>query len=217
MTPYSFVFFDLDGTLTDPGEGITNSVAHALRKRGFPVPSRASLNRYVGPPLLDAFQDYAGMTETQAERAISDYREYFRDRGIFENVVYDGIPALLARLCEAGVKPVLATSKPELFARRILDHFGLARYFFLTAGATMDNSRSKKADVIAYALAQCPGAGPANTVMVGDREHDVRGAGAHGLPTIGVLYGYGSREELEAAGAAAIAATVSGLAALLLP
>ena len=103
MTPYSFVFFDLDGTLTDPGEGITNSVAHALRKRGFPVPSRASLNRYVGPPLLDAFQDYAGMTETQAERAISDYREYFRDRGIFENVVYDGIPALLARLCEAGV------------------------------------------------------------------------------------------------------------------
>lgn len=212
-----FILFDLDGTLTDPGEGITNSVAYALRKRGFPVPPRSELNRYVGPPLLDAFRDYAGMTASQAETAVSDYREYFRDKGIFENKVYDGIPELLARLCAAGKKPVLATSKPERFARRILDHFDLAQYFFLAAGATMDSSRSRKGDVIAYALSGCPGAGPATAVMVGDREHDILGAKENHLPSIGVLYGYGSRRELTEAGAGAIAETVEDLAGLLLP
>lgn len=155
----------------------------------------------MGPPLLDAFRDYAGMTASQAETAVSDYREYFRDKGIFENKVYDGIPELLARLCAAGKKPVLATSKPERFARRILDHFDLAQYFFLAAGATMDSSRSRKGDVIAYALSGCPGAGPATAVMVGDREHDILGAKENHLPSIGVLYGYGSRRELTEAGA----------------
>lgn len=207
------VLFDLDGTLTDPGLGITNSVAHALRRMGRPVPPRQQLYRYIGPPLISSFMEYAGLTEAEARQAVTLYRDYFAPTGIFENAVYEGIPALLGDLRAAGRQVVLATSKPEKFAVQILEHFDLAQYFDVVAGASMDESRTAKADVIALALQRC---GAVQAVMVGDREHDVLGARANGLPCIGVGYGYGSREELLDAGAAAFAETVADLRTLLL-
>ena len=214
---WTTVLVDLDGTLTDPGEGITNSVAHALRRFGLPVPPRPQLYKFIGPPLADSFQQYYGLSSEQARQGIAFYREYFRDRGIFENTVYQGIPALLAALKDAGCTVVMATSKPELFAQRIADHFGLTQYFDCIAGASMDETRVRKADVIEYALDRIGLQDRDAAVMVGDREHDVLGARQAGLRTIGVLYGYGSRAELEQAGAAAIAADVPSLRALLLP
>lgn len=210
------VLFDLDGTLTDPGLGITNSVATALRCLGIPAPPRQELYKFIGPPLLDSFRTYYGMEEEQARRAVVHFREYFRDTGIFENTVYEGIPELLADLKAAGRTVVLATSKPEEFALRILEHFDLLRYFDTAAGATMGEARTDKAEVIAYALEKAGVTDRSAVVMVGDREHDVLGAAKNGLPCIGVLFGYGSRAELEAAGAAAIAADVAGLRDLLL-
>ena len=202
---YDIVLFDLDGTLTESGIGITRSVAHSLRKFGIEETDQAKLDRFVGPPLIDSYMRYYGFSREQAALAVESYREYYADTGIFENRVYDGVEAMLQALKEAGKTCVLATSKPEHFAVQILDHFGLARYFDCVAGATMDEKRTSKADVIAYALEKAGASG--RTVMVGDRKHDILGAKAHGLDSIGVLYGYGSREELETAGAAYIAET----------
>lgn len=213
---YKTILFDLDGTLTDPGLGITNAVAYALQKLGRAVPPRTELYRYIGPPLLPSFQSYAGMDEAEARRALGLYREYFAPRGIFENEVYPGIPELLAALKDAGRQLVLATSKPEPFARRILEHFALAGYFDLVAGSTLEETRTEKREVIAWALEKAR-ADPARTVMVGDRSYDVQGAAANGIPCIGVLFGYGSAGELRDAGAVAVAATVQELRALLLP
>lgn len=201
---YEVVLFDLDGTLTESGIGITRSVAHALRKHGIEEPDQKKLDRFVGPPLIDSFMRFYGFTAEQARQAVEDYREYYAVTGIFENRVYDGVIPMLQQLKAAGKRCILATSKPDHYAEQILEHFGLAPYFDFVAGATMDEKRTNKADVIAYAL-EHTGGRPA--VMIGDREHDVLGAKAHGLPCIGVLYGYGSREELEAAGASCIAAT----------
>lgn len=209
------ILFDLDGTLTDPGLGITNAVAHALQKVGCPVPPREELYRYIGPPLLPSFRDYAGLGEAQARQALGFYREYFAPIGLYENEVYPGIPALLAALKAAGRRVVLATSKPEPFARRILEHFDLARYFDFVAGSTLEETRTEKREVIAWALEKTH-ADPARTVMVGDRGYDVHGAAENGIPCIGVLFGYGTADELRAAGAAALAATVAQLQALLL-
>ena len=216
MKPYDTILFDLDGTLTESSLGITNSVAYALRKMGHPVPSREALHIFIGPPLSETFTKCCGMTPEEATQAIACYREYYHDRGIFENAVYEGIEPLLKKLRDAGKTLILATSKPEEFSIRILDHFGLSQYFTHVAGATMDDTRSKKSDVIAYALAGCQPADLRRTVMVGDRHHDIGGATENGLDSIGVLYGYGDRAELEAAGATYIAATVSDLEALLL-
>lgn len=207
---YNTVLFDLDGTLTNPGRGITNSVAYALKKYGIEVNDRKELYKFIGPPLLDSFMKYYGFSEEEAETAIAYYREYFRDTGIFENEVYDGIPELLEEIRNSGRKIILATSKPEEFAKRILVHFGLDKYFDFAAGATMDSSRNKKGDVIAYALKES-GCSSENAVMVGDRLHDILGAKENGLDSIGVLFGYGSREELENAGADYIAETVKDI------
>lgn len=213
---YDVILFDLDGTLTDPGEGITNSVSHALEKFHIPVPERRELYKFIGPPLYQSFMEFYGLDREQALLAVDYYREYYRDRGIWENEVYAGIPSLLEQLKAAGKRLVLATSKPEEFALQILEHFGLRQYFELVAGSTMDSSRVEKADVIAYALEQQQIApGPA-VVMVGDREHDVLGAKKAGLDCIGVLFGYGTEPELQTAGAVHIAATVEELAGLLL-
>lgn len=216
MKHYQTILFDLDGTLTDSGPGIRNSVAYALRRLGCPVPEQEVLNKFIGPPLLDSFQRYCGLDLETARRGTQYYREYFRDRGIFENSVYPGIPALLADLKAAGRTVAVATSKPEVFARRILDHFGLAGYFDFVAGATMDETRLTKPAVLAYALEAMGLTDKAAAVMVGDREQDVLGARAVGLDCIGVLYGYGDRAEHEAAGAAAIAGDVAALRAVLL-
>lgn len=198
---YGNILFDLDGTLTDPGIGITNSVAYALKKFNIEVPERTELYKFIGPPLAYSFVHYCGFTESEAERAIVYYREYFKDTGIFENRLYDGIENMLASLKGDGKKIILATSKPEVFAEKILEHFGIAQYFDFTAGATLDGTLSEKADVIAHALKSCNITDKANTVMVGDRRHDIIGARKNGLDSIGVLYGYGSLEELQNAGA----------------
>lgn len=212
---FDTVFFDLDGTLTDSGPGIRNSVAYAMERFGIAVPDEAALNRFVGPPLVESFQRFCGLDGAQARQGVAFYREYFCGRGMFENRVYDGIPELLSGLKRAGKKLVLATSKPELFSVQILEHFGLSRWFDCVAGAAMDETRTKKSEVLAYALQKAGVTDLSSAVMAGDRENDVLGAHAVGLPCIGVLYGYGSRGELEAAGAEYLAENPGELARLI--
>ena len=208
---FTHIFFDLDGTLTDPGVGITNSVAYALERYGIHVADRRDLYPFIGPPLVDSFKQFYGFSPADARAAVDVYREYFADRGIFENEIYPGIPELLARLRGAGLKLVMATSKPEGFAVRIAEHFGIAQYFDCIAGAAMDETRTAKWEVIEYALERCGVADRSAVLMVGDREHDVLGAARCGLACLGVLYGYGSREELEGAGACAVVPTVEAV------
>lgn len=197
---YNYILFDLDGTLTDPGTGITNSVTYALKKFGITVESRAELYKFIGPPLCDSFQKFYGFSEEQAWQAVSYYREYFQDKGIFENIVYDGIREVLEILKNRNKVLVLATSKPREFAVRILEHFDLLSYFDFISGATMDGSRSDKTDIIRYALEKNSIITLEQVIMVGDRKHDVIGAKKNHIASVGVLYGYGSREELTAAG-----------------
>lgn len=198
---YHTVLFDLDGTLTDPGLGITNSVAYALKKWNIEVEDRTTLYKFIGPPLQESFAKYYGLSEQDSWKAIEYFREYFEEKGIFENEVYPGIPELLKALKELGKQVIVATSKPELYAVQILEHFHLKPYFDFVAGASMDEVRVKKADVIDYALQSCNIHDLSQVVMIGDREHDVLGAKAIGVDSIGVLFGYGGREELETAGA----------------
>lgn len=202
-----YVLFDLDGTLTDPALGITNGIIHMLEKTGREVPPREKLYYFIGPPLIPSFKSVFGMTDDEAAEALLYYREYFSVTGLFENEPYEGISDALGRLRAAGLKLALATSKPEEFAERILVRFGLREYFDLVGGATMDEKRSTKADVIEYVLGRLD-ADPADTVMVGDRMHDVEGAAKFGIPTVGVLWGYGSREEFENCGAKWIVSTM---------
>ena len=208
--------FDLDGTLTEPGEGITNSVMYALNKFGIQETDREALYAFIGPPLLESFQKFYHMPVAQAEQAVAAYREYFSVKGLFENRVYDGIPQLLQALRDAGKTLVLATSKPEVFTLRILEKFDLAKYFHFVGAASLDSSRSQKADVIRHALHLCRDPDPASVVMIGDRHHDINGAKENGLQSVGVLYGYGDRPELEQAGADVIAASVKQLGDILL-
>ena len=207
------VLFDLDGTITESGTGITKSVAYALQKQGIVETDRAKLNLFVGPPLLQSFQAYYGFTPEQARQGVEDYREYYAVKGIYENRVYDGVKPMLQALRDAGRRCILATAKPEHYAVLILKHFGLSQYFEAICGATMDERRTNKTEVIAYALEKT---GVTQGVMVGDREHDILGAKAHHLASVGVLYGYGSRQELETAGADQIAATPREVAQMIL-
>lgn len=216
MVKCDYLLFDLDGTLTDPALGITNSVMYALRKLGAPVEERSFYNRFIGPPLLDSFARYCGFSPEKSRGALRLYREYFTDRGIYENVVYDGIPMLLADLQAAGYKLVVATSKPELFAKQIFDHFGMTKYFSFIGGADMEETRATKDAVIGYVLESLGNPPPEKCLMVGDREYDVCGAEKCGMDAVGVLYGYGSREELTAVGAKYIAESVADLRRLLL-
>lgn len=203
MRRFDTILFDLDGTLTDNGEGITNSVAYALRKFGITPPPREELNKFIGPPLRDCFVNWY-VSEAQGDQAVEYYREYYRPHGMLENVVYDGIPETLAALKEAGCTLAIATSKPEIFAKKIAEHFDLAKYFTAIAGSTLDGSLIKKGDVIEYCLGLLGNPDRSRTAMVGDREHDILGAAQANLPGIGVTYGYGSREELTAAHALAV-------------
>lgn len=208
---YSTVLFDLDGTLTDPGEGITNSVAYALSKWNIDVKERSELYKFIGPPLAESFSRYYGFSESDAVRAVEAYREYFRARGIYENKLYPDTEKMLRALKEAGKKLVLATSKPEVFAKEILRYFSIDGYFDHVAGATLDGNISEKADVIAYALELSSTDDLNGTIMIGDRKHDILGANVNGVDSIGVLYGYGSRDELEAAGASYIASSIDDI------
>ena len=202
---YDAILFDLDGTLTESGTGIMNSARYALTKMGFSIPPEETLRLFVGPPLTEAFQTHCGMTEAEAGEAIRCYREYYAERGLFENAVYDGVPEMLSDLTAMGERLVLATSKPEHFAKRILSHFGLDTYFAYIGGALTDGRRKEKAEVIAYVL-ETTGADPARCLMIGDRRYDVEGAKTFGIPTLGVLWGYGTEKELTDAGASYLAA-----------
>lgn len=211
------VLLDLDGTLTDPQVGILGSIDRALAALGMPpVPAerRASC---IGPPLAEVFAGL-GVDGARVPEAVAAYRAHYGPVGIFEARVYDGIPAALAELYDAGVRLVLATSKPEPYARRVVERFGLAGWLTHVAGATLDGRVSAKADVIAVALEALrePRPTSADTVMVGDRSHDVRGAAAHGIDCIGVAWGFAAPGELEAAGAVAVAAVPADLVRLLL-
>ena len=210
------VIFDLDGTLTDPMLGITRSVQYALRHFGIEVTDLSTLCPFIGPPLKDSFREFYGMDDARAEEAIALTREYFAPKGIFENELYAGIPQLLEALRQGGARIAMATSKPAPFARRIAEHFAIDRYFDLIEGSTLDGTRTTKSEVLRLAIEGLGVTDPARAVMVGDRRFDIEGAAATGIESIGVLYGYGSREELEQAGATHIVADVGELGRLLL-
>lgn len=213
----AYILFDLDGTLTDPGLGITNSVAYALERFGIKVTDRKELYKFIGPPLVDSFMAYCGFSEDRAKEAVTVYREYFSAQGWAENTVYEGIETLLSALVAAGKTLLVATSKPQVFAEKILTHFGLHKYFTVICGAPMNAPRGYgKADVIREALSAARVTDLTAAVMVGDRHHDIDGAKAVGIASVGVLYGYGDREEHQKAGADDIVSDVAALKHLLL-
>lgn len=206
---YGYIFWDLDGTLTDSGEGIINSVVYALKRFGIDA-EREELYKFVGPPLFDSFREFCGFSESDVEKAVAYYREYFADRGIFENRVYDGIEEVLTKLKENGRKLYVATSKPAEYTVRILDKFGLSKYFEYVSGSSLDEKDSSKAAIIRRAMEHCE-ASASEILMVGDRKFDIQGAKKNKIAAAGVLYGYGSRKELEEAGADYIAENAEDL------
>lgn len=210
-----YLLFDLDGTLTDPKEGITKSVQYALRAFGIQVEDLDELCCFIGPPLKDSFMEYFGFSEENARKAIDIYREYFSSRGLYENKAYEGVEEVLQSLLNAGKKLYVASSKPEIFVKKILDYFGLDSCFEFMGGADLEEIRVQKADVIRYVLEQNKITDLNKVVMIGDRKHDILGAKEIGIASVGVLYGYGSRQELEDAGADAIAETIFDLQNLL--
>ena len=206
------ILFDLDGTLTDSGPGIINGVEYTVEQMGLPRHERSFYRRFIGPPLQWSFQEFCGLDSERAREAVRVYRSYYNEKGIWENTPYPGIQELLASLSGAGKTLAVATSKPEPLAVRVLERFALMPYLRCVAGASPDESRDQKPEAIRRCLRQCGG----QAVMVGDRFYDIQGAHENHIPAIGVLYGYGSREEFERAGAEALAADASELERLLL-
>ncbi len=197
MLPYSAILLDLDGTVTDSAPGITDTLAWTFTQLGMPVPSPDELLRYVGPPLLDSFRDRAGLTLEERERALEVYRERYLDRGAYDSTLYPGMGPLVRDIAAAGIPLSLATSKPETPATLMLEHFTIAEHFDIITGASEDEVRSAKADVVAEALVRLRGMGAdlSRPVMIGDRIHDIEGAAVHGIPTIAVTWGYGDDDE----------------------
>lgn len=210
-----YLLFDLDGTLTDSMPGITRAVQYALKHYGIEETDLNRLKPFVGPPLQDSFKEFYDFPEQDAMDAIHVFREYYNDKGWLQNEPYEGIEDALKALKAAGRELYVATSKPEWMAKRVLDHFGLSCYFNFVGGADDAENRERKDDVIRYVMESCGLTDPAQIVMVGDRRHDIQGAHKTGLEAVGVLYGYGDREELEAAGAEWIAESVASLLSLL--
>lgn len=206
-----YILFDLDGTVTDPEVGITLSVAYALRHYGIEVEDARSLRKFIGPPLHDSFIDFYGFSREKAFEAVDKYRERFAETGIFENEPYEGIHELLAQLKNEGYIMAIASSKPEVFTKRIIEHFDLSPYFTEVCGSELDGKRTDKAEVITYALEKLGSPAAEDVIMVGDRHHDIVGAKKNGLTSIGVLYGFGSEDELHEAGADYIAASVNDI------
>ena len=200
-SPYSCILFDLDGTIADSAPGITASLGHVFESLGRPVPSQAELREWVGPPLLDAFRDLAGMTPEESAVALAIYRDHYISRGTKSSPIFDGIPEVLRDIHAAGIPLSLATSKPEFPASVILDHGNLTQYFRVLSGASIDEIRSAKMDVISEAMTRFRmiGVDVSRPIMVGDRDYDVEGAAANGIPTIFVEWGYGSPAEAEGA------------------
>lgn len=212
---YDWLLFDLDGTLTDPFEGITRSVEYALNAFGIEVEDRRTLAPFIGPPLVESLTERYGFTMEDAVAAVAKYREYFAVKGLYENELFEGIPELLRDCRKAGYKISMATSKPTHYAKIIAEHFDIAHYFDAIHGSSLDGSRITKSSVVAEAVRE-EGIDPERALMIGDRRHDVEGAREHGIKTVGVLYGYGSLEEHTAAGAAYIAKDLDELRELLI-
>jgi len=215
-TPYSCILFDLDGTIVDSAPGITATLAYMFEQLGKPIPTPSELLKYVGPPLLDSFRDYAGFSTEESAVALAIYREKYLNVGAYDATQYPGVGLVLKAVHESPIPMSLATSKPETPATLILEHFNLARYFDIITGASEDEVRSAKKDVVAEALVRLAslGADISRPVLVGDREHDVHGAAANNVPTIFVEWGYGS--VAEQAGSVAVAKTPEELQTLLL-
>jgi phosphoglycolate phosphatase len=203
-----YILIDLDGTITNPKEGITKSVQYALRAMNIYIDDLDKLTKHIGPPLRKGFMEYYGFSEEEAEIAILKYREYYREKGIHQNELYDGMEGLLTKLKQAGKNLIVATSKPEELAFKVLESFRLEHYFDDICGATFTDKRETKDEVIRYALEKNDITNLDRVVMVGDRKYDILGAKALGIASIGVLYGFGSEEELKDAGADHIALTV---------
>ena len=211
---FSCILFDLDGTIVDSAPGITATLAFTFEKLGLPIPTPAELLAFVGPPILDSFRDISGFTIEQAHHALDIYRPQYLKTGVFDAKVYPGVPEVLREIHERGIPLSLATSKPEGPARLILEHYDLLKYFDIVTGASEDEVRSAKADVVEEALKRLTaiGADVSNTVLVGDRHHDVVGAAAHDVPTIFVRWGYGApHEEVGTIGVADDAAELTRL------
>ncbi len=206
---HDYILFDLDGTLTEPAEGITNSVCYALAKFGIVSKPQDEL-RFIGPPLHKSFQDFYGMSEEDSFRAVDYYREYYAPKGIFENRLYDGIAEALDKLSAKGYTLAVASSKPEFYVKQILTHFGIADRFEVVVGSEMNGDRTDKAEVVAEALSRLEAA-PEECCMIGDRLHDIEGAHKCGLLAAGVLWGYGSKEEFAEARADAVFADIAAM------
>lgn len=212
----NYIFFDLDGTLTDSMPGIVKSVQHALKHYGIEVEDLNELKPFVGPPLVESFQKYYGFTKEQSLEAITVFREYYTEKGWCDNAPYDGIEFVLQNLIAGGKKLYVATSKPEWMAKKVLEYFCLDFYFEFIGGAESDETRSKKDEVIRYVMESCGLQNADEIVMVGDRSHDIVGAHKAGLEAVGILYGYGDREEMEQANAEWITETTMSLGELLM-
>lgn len=212
---WSELLFDLDGTLTDPAECITGSVRYAMEKMGHPVLPQEVLLKFIGPPLDEMFADVCGFTHSETQQAILYFREYFSETGIHQNRLYSGMAETLARLKAAGKRMYIATTKPSLYATQILETFEIAHYFNFVSGSELTHAGSPKAEIVQRVLDET-GIDPKKAVMIGDRLHDVVGAHKNGLPCIGLLLGYGGRQELEDAGADYIAEDLAQLEQLLL-
>ena len=213
---FDYLFFDLDGTLTDPALGITNSFKYALNYFGREIPDYQTLCSFIGPPLNDTFKNLLHFEEEKIPEAIKKYREYFAEKGLFENSVYPGIPELLSSLKQAGKKLVVATSKPEDFSVRIIEHFDLTKYFENVCGSLHDTTRTTKDEVIEFAIERNHITDKSKILMIGDRKHDILGAKKVGLKSCGVLFGYGNLQELTTAGADYIAEDIPALRKILL-
>ncbi|NMH72149.1 HAD family hydrolase [Bacillus sp. RO2] len=197
MAEYKIILFDLDGTLSDPKEGITKSVQYALEKMDIAEPDTDRLETFIGPPLQVSFSEYYGFDEKQSKRAIDFYRERFKEKGMFENVLYPNVPLLLAALKEHGYVLVVATSKPTVFAEKIIKYFELEKDFQHIVGSNLDGTRSSKTEIIQYILDKYTNYDHREFIMIGDRKHDIIGAKNTGIDSIGVTYGYGSPEEIK--------------------
>ena len=213
---WNTVLFDLDGTLTDPAQGICGSIQYAMEKTGRPVGPLESYHKYIGPPLFRSFEVFADATPEEAVELVRFYRERYSQIGLFENTVYPGIPELLRDLKAAGAHIAVASGKPEVYSRQILEHFGLMEYVDCLSGISLASEPPDKCQIILHALYELGIRDKSRCVMVGDRSHDAIGAKMGGIDFIGVLYGYGSRDELECEGTEHIAETVSALRLLLL-
>lgn len=196
---YKYCLFDLDGTLTDPQEGITNSIIYSLNKLGISEENREKLMAFIGPPLVDSYMKYYNFSKEKAEKALQYYREFFSETGIFQNRLYKGIKGVLKHLKSQGKTLAVASSKPQIFVKKITDRFGITKYFDFVGGATLDESRSYKKDVLEYVIKELNVKDRTKVVLIGDREQDVYGAKQAGIDCVGVLYGYGDYKELSTA------------------